>query len=135
MDEIDLALPDDNSWSQTYQVMANSPVSYEISRWTKESIESHPLGTATGCRNTSLNFNFKTKEFYFMTRNAGGDCKLPLGGKIEKLSKPRISQIVDGKKIFDQKFDELAKVAYETLASDFRKRVESLAKQERQRKP
>jgi hypothetical protein len=70
-----------------------------------------------------LNFNFKTKEFYLITRNAGGDCKLILGGELKRLEKPRIAQIMDGRKVIQDKFLEIEKSAYEALASDFRKRA------------
>lgn len=130
LDQIHFVLPDENSWSQTYQVMENGPESYQIARWGHDSIESHPLGTSKDCRNTSLSFNFKTKEFYFITRNAGGDCKLMLGGKLEKLAKPRVAQIVDGEKIIEEKFGEVQKAAYKTLSSAFRNRLEALSQQE-----
>ena len=84
-EQIILALPDDKSWAQMYQVSQNTKDTYEIARWDDNNIESHPLGTNQDCRNTSLSFNFKTKEFYSITRNAGGDCKLPLGGELERL--------------------------------------------------
>lgn len=129
MDRLSLALPREDSWSQTYQVLEESEETYVISRWATDSIESHPLGTSTGCRETSLTFNFKTKEFYFITRNAGGDCKLPLGGEFDKLKRPRVSQIVDGEKIFGEKFSEIEKKAYDVLSSSFRKRVELLGKE------
>lgn len=129
MGQISLALPGEDSWAQMYQVLEDSKETYVVSRWTTDSIESHPLGTGTGCRNTSLSFNFKTREFYFITRNAGGDCKLPLGGEIDKLKRPRVSQIVDGEKIFDEKFSEIEKKAYDALSSRFRKRVELLGEE------
>lgn len=129
LDQLHFVLPDENSWSQTYQVMESSSESYEIARWDQDSIESLPLGTSKDCRNTSLSFNFKTKEFYFITRNAGGDCKLMLGGELEKLAKPRVAQIVDGEKIIREKFSDVQKAAYSTLSSAFRKRVEALNQQ------
>lgn len=130
LDQLHFVLPDENSWSQTYQVMENSTESYVIARWDKDSIESHPLGTSKDCRNTGLSFNFKIKEFYFITRNAGGDCKLMLGSELEKLTKPRVAQVVDGKKIVDEKFSEIQKAAYNVLSSAFRKRVDALSQQE-----
>ena len=131
LDQLHFVLPDENSWSQTYQVMESSTETYEVARWDKDSIESHPLGTSKDCRNTSLSFNFKTKEFYFITRNAGGDCKLMLGGELPKLAKPRVAQIVNGEKIIEEKFAEAQKTTYNVLSSDFRKRVEALSQQEK----
>ncbi|MGH8611004.1 MAG: hypothetical protein ACREYF_02885 [Gammaproteobacteria bacterium] len=130
LDQLHFVLPDEKSWSQTYQVMQSSTESYEIARWGNDSIESHPLGTSKDCRNTSLSFNFKIKEFYFITRNAGGDCKLMLGGELEKLAKPRAARIVDGEKIIEEKFAEIQKAAYNVVSSAFRKRVEALNQQE-----
>lgn len=130
LDQLHFILPGENSWTQAYQVMESSTESYEIARWGQDSIESHPFGTSKDCRNTSLNFNFKTKEFYFITRNAGGDCKLMLGGELEKLAKPRVAQIVDGEKIIEEKFSAVQKTAYNVLSSAFRKRVEALSQQE-----
>jgi hypothetical protein len=126
LSQIHLSVPDDSSWAQMYHVVESLDETYEVSRWEKDMIESHPLGTSKDCRNTSLNFNFKTKEFYFITRNAGGDCKLMLGGELEKLPKPRVAQILDGRKIMQDKFGEIQKAAYDVLSSDFRKRVEQL---------
>jgi hypothetical protein len=75
-----------------------------------------------------LNLNFKTKEFYFITKNAGGNCEV-LGTTFEKLAKPRISQIIKGEKIINVEFEKIRKTAFEFLASDFRRKVEkSIAK-------
>jgi hypothetical protein len=98
---------------------------YSISRWGKDSIETLPLGGSNACRNTSISLNFKTKEFYFITKNAGGECKA-LGVELEKLSKPRIAQVVDGSDIINSKFAEIQKKAFEVLAGDFRKKVQAL---------
>ena len=67
------------------------------------------------------------------TRNAGGDCKLPLGGELERLPKPRVAQIVDGEKIIKEKFVELQQAAYKVLASEFRKRVDAIEGQDRKK--
>lgn len=53
-----------------------------------------------------------------------------LGGQLEKLAKPRIAQIVDGKKIIEAKFAEVQKAAYNVLSSAFRKRIEALNQHE-----
>jgi len=118
-----LALPDDKSWIQRYQVMVDSTEYYNITRWTSDSIDAEYASTPDSCRTTTLSFNFKTKEFFFITKNAGGKCEI-LGKSVEKLPKPRISQIVDGKKIVDGEFAKIEKIAYEALASDFRKKVD-----------
>ena len=93
--QIHLSVPDDESWSQSYHLMQHETEYYSISRWGTYSIETHPLGGSNDCRNTSLSLNFKTEEFYFITKNAGGDCKA-MGIELDRLAKPRIAQIVDG---------------------------------------
>ena len=74
-----------------------------------------------------MSLNFKTKEFYFITKNAGGKCEF-LGTKVDKLPKPRISQIVDGEQIINKEFRKIAKAAYEVLSSDFREKAEKIVK-------
>lgn len=129
--QIYLNVPDESSWSQSFHVMETDTEYYSISRWGKDSIESHPLGGSNDCRNTSLSLNFMTKEFYFITRNAGGDCKI-LGVELEKLNKPRIAQIVDGSKIISAEFAKMSKKAFDVLSSDFRKKAEALMKNAQQ---
>lgn len=126
LDEIDLVFPDDTSWSQTYSLLQPTTISYEIARWSGDTIESLPDGDSKNCRNTSFSFNFKTKEFYFTTRNGGGDCKLLTGSELEKLKKPRISQIIDGNKIIEDSFSKIEKDAYNSLSSQFIKKVDEL---------
>lgn len=122
--QVILVAPDDKSWAQQYQVMVDSTEYYNVTRWTSDAIDAEYPSKPDSCRTTSLNLNFKTKEFFFITKNAGGKCEI-LGKSIEKLTKPRISQIVDGKKIIEGEFARVEKTAYEALASDFRKKVES----------
>jgi hypothetical protein len=122
--QVMLALPNDKSWVQRYHVMVDITEYYNITRWATDAIDAEYPSKPDSCRTTSLNLNFKTKEFFFITKNAGGKCEI-LGKPIEKLAKPRISQIVDGKKIVNGEFARIEKAAYEALASDFRKKVES----------
>lgn len=129
LDQIQISVPDDKSWSQNYHVMQDKTEYYTISRWGQDTIDAEPKEVSDACRNTSASYNFKTKEFYFITRNAGGDCEV-LGVKLEKLSKPRISQIVDGSEIIASEFAIVEKNAYDVLSSDFRKRVDKLSTQE-----
>lgn len=126
--QVILDLPNDKSFAQRYQVMVGSTEYYNITRWTNDTIDAEYPSKPDSCRTASLNFNFKTKEFFFITKNAGGKCEI-LGNSIQKLPKPRISQIVDGKKIIDGEFAIVEKAAYEALASDFRKKVDSLNSQ------
>lgn len=129
--QIYLSVPNESSWSQSYHLMEQDTEYYSISRWSQDSIESHSVGGSSDCRNTSLSLNFKTKEFYFITRNAGGDCKV-LGVEFEKLKKPRIAQIVDGSKIISAEFAKVSKRAFGALSSDFRKRAEALMRNAKQ---
>lgn len=132
LDQIQVSVPDDKSWSQNYHVMENEAEYYDISRWGQDSIDAEPRETGSGCRTTSMNLNFKTKEFYYITRNAGGKCEV-LGVTLDKLPKPRIAQIVDGSKIIRDEFAKIEKAAYEVLASDFRKKVDNLTAQDQKK--
>jgi hypothetical protein len=125
LDQILLTVPDDKSWTQVYGVIQDSTEHYEIARWDQDSIDTRPKETSDRCRTTSMNLNFKTKEFYYITRNAGGECKF-LDATLDKLPKPRISQILDGAKIISEEFAKIEKAAYDVLASDFRKKVIAL---------
>lgn len=132
LDQTYIDIPNDESWSQNYHVMVDDSEYYDISRWSEDNIDAVPQETLSGCRTTAMNFNFKTKEFFYITRNAGGDCEL-LGVTLEKLQKPRISQIVDGSEIISKEFAKVEKAAYEVLASDFRKKVDRLIAEEKKK--
>lgn len=130
--QVMLDVPKPDSWSQSYQVMVDSTEYYNITGWTKDTIEAQYPSKPDSCRTTSLSLNFKTKEFFFITKNAGGKCEI-LGKSIEKLAKPRISQIVDGEKIFDEEFRKIEKTAHEMLAGDFRKKVDAAVAQSKRK--
>ncbi|PKO84030.1 MAG: hypothetical protein CVU17_05470 [Betaproteobacteria bacterium HGW-Betaproteobacteria-11] len=121
--QVMLVLPDEKSWAQQYQVMIDSTAYYNVTRWANDTIDAEYPSKPDSCRTVSLSLNFKTKEFFFITKNAGGKCEF-LGQKIDMLAKPRISQVVEGKKIFDKEFEKIKKMAYGFLASDFRKKVD-----------
>jgi hypothetical protein len=125
LNEMDLAVPNKDSWTQKYQVMIAAPEYFNISRWTQDSIDAVPRETESDCRTTALNLNFKTKEFYYITRNGGGKCEF-MGTTFEKLSKPRIAQIVKGGDIMSKEFSYIEKASYEVLSSDFRRRANKL---------
>ena len=129
LDQIQINVPDDKSWSQNYHVLENDTEYYDITRWSQDSIDAEPMETGSGCRTTSMSLNFKTKEFYYITRNAGGNCEV-LGVKFDKLPKPRIAQIVDGSNIIREEFAKIEKAAYDVLASDFRKKIAKLITKE-----
>jgi hypothetical protein len=122
-----LALPREDDWVRMYIVHEPSRDLFRITRWDNQLIDAAPLREDGKCRTTTLSFNFRTKEFFEITRNAGGDCEI-LGVKMPRLDKPRISQIVDGKQIVEQEFHALQKVAYDYLASSFRAQVDKAAK-------
>ena len=125
-DQINISIPDEDSWLQNYHVIGSDPDFYNIIRWTENEIEAIPSSsTPTACRTTSLSLNFKTEEFYQITRNAGGNCEV-LGVTFEPLDKPRISQVVDGEQIINEEFAKVEQAAFEVLASDFRKQVNNL---------
>jgi hypothetical protein len=125
LDLTKVAVPNDKSWSQSLHVMVDETEHYTISRWGQDSIDAEPRETIGGCRTTSMNFNFKTKEFFYITRNAGGNCEV-LGATLERLAKPRIAQIVDGSKIIRDEFAKIERAAYDVLASEFKKRVDKI---------
>lgn len=117
-----LDVPDKDSWSQTFSVMQDLTETFYIDRWTIDSIDASSSETDDKCRVTSLSFNFKTKEFFYVTKNGGGKCDV-LGLKLEKLPKPRIAQLVDGEHIFSEEFSKINTVAFDALSSSFKKRI------------
>lgn len=133
LDQINIDAPNDKSWSQHYQVVEQDTVIYDVTRWDQDSIDAEFAGkNDDSCRTTSLNLNFKTKEFFLITRNAGGNCEI-LGVKLDKLPKPRIAQIVDGSNIIRQEFSKVEKAAYDSLSSDLRKKIDKLIEKDRQK--
>jgi len=124
--EVSLVVPNQNSWAQTYSVVIGETEYYQIRKWTESTIEADYPSKPDSCRSTSLSLNFKTAEFYFITKNAGGNCEF-LGAKLDRLPRPRISQVVDGQKIVREEFDAIGRRAYEMLSSDYRRRVEALS--------
>lgn len=129
--QLKINVPNKDSWSQNYHVMQDPTEYFTISRWSQDSIDAVPNETAGACRTTSLNLNFKTKEFYYITLNAGGDCEF-MGVSLDKLTKPRISQIVDGSQIINEEYARIQKSAYDVLSSDFRKKVDkAISKEEK----
>jgi hypothetical protein len=119
-----LDIPREDGFAQMYHVQAFDTEFYNVTRWDAitGSVDAVPSTFEdTGCRSNSLSYNFKTKEFLEITRNTGRECVL---AKVEKLTKPRIARIVDGRKVIQAKFAEIQKKAYSYLASDFRKAVD-----------
>jgi hypothetical protein len=122
-----LATPNDNSWAQQYQVMEISSEIYKITRWENDNIDGVMATTPDACRTSSINYNFKAKEFFGTTRNTGNECKF--SDVMPKLPKPRITQIIEGKKVIGEEFAKIQQKAYGYLSSDFRKQVDEMEKQ------
>ncbi len=132
MEQLLVIVPDDNSFAQTYIVRRDTtPDLYRITKWDEDSIEGS-METETRCRIVNLTLNFKTKEFYQITRNGGGDCSV-MGTEMPRLDKPRISQIVDGKKIIAQEFGKVREAAFKAMASDFQRKVNALIAKDKSR--
>lgn len=126
-DQINLLVPGEDSWSQSYHVMENPTDFSSITRWAENEIEAVPnVQTSAACRTRSLILNFKTREFYEITRNAGGDCDVLGVTTLEPLAKPRIAQVIDGEKIIGEEFSTVQQAAFDVLSSDFRKKVMKL---------
>lgn len=122
-----LALPDENSWAQSYSVMESVNDTYKITRWDNDRIDASPLTEGT-CRVNELRLNFAAKEFYEIATNAPqGKCEMPLGGSLPRLEKPRIAQIVDGDPLISAQFQKIRQETYQFLSSEFRAKVEAAA--------
>ena len=133
-DQINLLIPDEDSWSQSYNVMENPTDFFRITRWSENEIEGVPDSqTSTACRTRSVILNFRTEEFYEITRNAGGDCEVLGTVTLPPLSKPRIAQIVDGEKIINEEFSKIESAAFDVLASSFQKQLRELIAEELKR--
>lgn len=126
LNQLYLVFPDEDSWSQTFSVLQDTPQFYDITNWSDDIVDAKPSDPGNGCKVTNFNLNFKTKEFYQITRNGTGDCKTTLGTTFPKLEKPRISQIVDGKDIIDKEFSALNDKAFSFLSSSFKSKVRKL---------
>lgn len=123
-EQLEIQSPNEKSWSGNYYVNELGTEYYDITKWDENSIDATYRQDANVCRTTTLNLNFKTKEFYYITRNAGGDCKLAETISITKLDKPRIGQIVDGKKTIQEEFAKVQKAAFDVISTDFKRKTE-----------
>lgn len=130
LNQINLSIPDENSWTQQYSIVEDSTQFFKIVRWDANIIDAIPDDNSKGCRTTSLNLNFKTKEYYYITRNSDGNCQY-LGVNIPKLDKPRISQIIDGEEILYSEFKKIEQAAFSFYASKYKEKVRQLIKKTR----
>ena len=99
---------------------------FDIISWSDDTIEAIDREDEPRVRTSSLSLNFKTKEFFWITKNSGNDTELLTGKKIERLKKPRIAQFVKGDKIVSDYFKKLKDDAQSFLSSEFRKKMEGL---------
>lgn len=129
--QLELITPDDKSWSQSYIISENDSETFKISQWANDAIETKSNGSDK-CRATSLSLNFKTKEFFYITRNGSGSCDF-MGTDIPKLTQPRISKIIDGEKIIGDEFTRIKKAAYDVLSTEFKNKVDDLKKKSSQK--
>lgn len=98
LEELDVQPPTEQDWVYDFSVFWADALYYKITNWSEDVVQAEYETVGDTCRTTSLDLNFKTKEFYLITKNTGNDCDV-LGQKMEQLKQPRISQIVDGEKI------------------------------------
>ena len=124
-----LSFPKVNSWGANFSIESTGRKFFQITSWDENTIDAVPSDPGSGCRKTSLNLNFKTKEFYEFTRNGDKDCKIN-GVSFPKLKKPRIGQIVDGEKIINAEFSKLNKLAFEMLSANYQNAMTKLIESE-----
>ncbi|WP_444905111.1 hypothetical protein ACJJIU_10475 [Microbulbifer sp. CnH-101-E] len=125
LDELYLIFPDNNSWTQTFDVMQKRTQYYDVTNWSNDIVDAVPSDQGDGCRVTALNLNFKAKEFYQITRNGTEKCEI-LGVALPKLERPQVAQVVDGEGIINREFRELREKAFSFLSREFRGKVEKL---------
>ena len=129
--ELALRLPKEDGWTQTYNIYRFKPEGYRVTRWEANQIEAVPIDPGSGCRKTTLTFNFDTDEFYSITTNGTGSCKSELFDvEFDKLSKPRISQIVDGGPIIRKQFQDIKRNALEVINHKVRDRLLTIIESE-----
>ncbi len=101
-------------------------VLFNIISWEDDSIEAREDDDPTSATISSLSLNFKTKEFFWITKNSGNDNSFITGEKVVPLRKPMIAQLVKGDKIVADYFKKLKKDASSFWSSEFKKRFEVL---------
>ena len=127
LDELDLQPPTENDWVYDFSILWTDALYYKIIKWSEDVVQAEYEPSGDACRSTTMDLNFKTKEFYLITKNTGEVCEV-LGQKLEQLRKPRISQIVDGEKIIAAELQSFKQKSYSMLSSEFRTRIEKYQK-------
>lgn len=124
--QIVVTLPKEDDWSAQYHFHQFDTEYYEITRWENGQIDAVSSNSANSCRINTLSFNFETKEFYEVTKNQNKECDFLGLGSLPPLKKPRISQILDGKDIFESEYEKLRARAYNYLSSSYRSKMDNL---------
>jgi hypothetical protein len=122
------------SWGANFHVMKVGTEYFDTTSWEENTIDAVSSNPGYGCRKTSFNLNFKTKELYQIMRNGDKECEI-LGTTSPKLEKPRITQIVDGKKIINTEFANLKKMTFEMLSVEFQNKIKKLIESDKSEKP
>jgi hypothetical protein len=99
---------------------------FKITSWSDDSIEAKEADDPVAVRSSSLSLNFKTKEFFWITKNSGNDTNLITGKQFPPLKKPRMAQLVNGDKIVADYFKKLKNEASSFWSSEFKKKAEVL---------
>ena len=134
LNQLYLSFPNLDSWGANFHVMEAGTEYFDITSWDENTIDAVPSDSGSGCRKTSINLNFKTKEFYQITRNGDKECEIN-GTVFPKLEKPRIAQVIDGEEIINTEFSNLKKMAFEMLSFDFQSKITKLIESEKSEKP
>jgi hypothetical protein len=134
LEQLYLSFPELDSWGTNFQVLEAGTEYFDITSWGENTIDAVPSDPGNGCRRTSFNLNFKTKEYYQITRNGDKECEIN-GVTFPKLEKPRIAQIVDGEKIINSEFASLNQMAFEMLSIEFQTKITKLIESEQVKEP
>ncbi|MDG3086302.1 hypothetical protein P7F88_09360 [Vibrio hannami] len=122
--QIYLVIPDEDSYSQNYQVGKSKPDFFTITEWKENQIIAIPDSgdNSDDCVAVTLELNFSTQEFYLLTKNGNGECA-------PTFEKPQIAQVVDGTAIYDAEFTKVSDKAFSFLSSQFQETVNNIVKE------
>lgn len=126
IDQIKLSVQDDADAGKTYYKLENNTEYYEVASWVQDVITAFPNETGHVCKATSLNLNFATSKFYYITHNAEKGCE-ETGVTLDQLPISSTAQIVSGSDIIQTEFVKVEKAAFDALASDFKTKVQKVS--------
>ncbi|MDH4283973.1 MAG: hypothetical protein OEV35_01510 [Gallionellaceae bacterium] len=126
IDQIKLSVHDDADAGKTYYRLENSTEYYEVATWKQDIITATPNEVGHLCKATSLNLNFDTKKFYYITHDVEKGCE-ETGVSLDQLPATSTAQIVSGTDIIQSEFIKVEKAAFDALASDFKRRVQKVS--------